>query len=293
MSARAVTTPELRRAAPRLLLGGVAVYGLLCLAGLLLTRVFTTGPLLRLDHRLSGWFFEHRTPTLDTWTHLGSALSDTLTAIAVTVLLVVGLWRWTGRRRASATVLLSIAGELFIFVLVTATVHRPRPTVPHLDPAPPTSSFPSGHTGAAVALYVGLAVILFTHTRDSTHRGAVLVLCVLLCTVPVVVGVSRLYRGMHYLSDVIAGALAGGLWMAVVMATVWLRPRGLPDDAAVVSVDPGPVRRPLLDERGHPLGPVGRERGGPPRAVLDLEAGRQVDVEPGAQRPLGVAHPDG
>jgi undecaprenyl-diphosphatase len=214
---------ELRHDVPRLLLGAVTVYGLLAATGLLLTRVFTTGPLLRADHSVSQWFFEHRTPALDTWTHLVSSSADTLSAIALTAVLVIGLRLWTGRWREPATVLISITGELFIFVLVTATVHRQRPTVPHLDPAPPTSSFPSGHTGASVALYVGLAVILLAVTRGSTHRAGVVALCVLLCAVPVVVGLSRIYRGMHYPSDVVAGALAGGLWTAVVVGTV-LRP---------------------------------------------------------------------
>jgi len=216
---------ELRHDLPRLLLGAVAVYGLLAVAGLLLTRVFTTGPLLRADHGVSQWFFEHRTPILDTWTHLGSSSADTLSAVTLTAVLVVGLRLWTGRWREPATVLISITGELFIFVLVTATVHRQRPTVPHLDPAPPTSSFPSGHTGASVALYVGLAAILLAVTRGSTHRAAVVALSVLLCALPVMVGLSRIYRGMHYPSDVVAGALAGGLWTAVVLGTVLRPPR--------------------------------------------------------------------
>jgi membrane-associated phospholipid phosphatase len=99
-------------------------------------------------------------------------------------------------------------------------VHRQRPTVPQLDPAPPTSSFPSGHTGASVALYVGLAVILLIVTRGSARRIWVMMVAALLCAVPVVVALSRIYRGMHFLTDVIAGALAGGLWMTVVVATL-------------------------------------------------------------------------
>lgn len=215
--------PELRHVLPRLLLGALTVYGLLAVVGLLLTRVFPQGPLLSIDRTVSEWFFGHRTPALDTWTHLGSSMADTVTAIGLTVALVIGLRAWTKRWRESVTVLLSITGELFVFVLVTATVHRPRPAVPHLDPAPPTSSFPSGHTGAAVALYVGLAAVLLTVTRGSARRAVRLLLPAVLALVPVVVGLSRIYRGMHYPTDVIAGALAGGLWTATVIAAV-LRP---------------------------------------------------------------------
>jgi undecaprenyl-diphosphatase len=211
---------EVRRSAPRLLAGAVLLYLLLAGTGLLLTRVFDHGPVTRNDQRVSRWFFEQRTPTLNTLSHIGSTLSDTRTAIAVTVVLVVALRLWRGRWRESVAIVLCIVGELTIFLGVTSTVHRSRPSVPHLDPAPPTSSFPSGHTGAAVALYVGLAVTLVLASRASSARPWLLVLATLACWVPVAVGLSRLYRGMHFLTDVLAGACAGGLWMAFVMWTV-------------------------------------------------------------------------
>ena len=209
-----------RHAVPRLLGGAVAVYAFLAGSGLLLTRAFPDGPLLRADRAVSQWWFEHRTPTLNQLSHLGSSLSDTVTAIAVTVALVLGLRLWLHRWRESVAILVSIVGELLIFVLVTATVHRQRPTVAHLDPAPPTSSFPSGHTGAAMALYVGLAVILVALARQSGRWALSIPVSVLLCAVPVAVALSRMYRGMHFLTDVLAGALAGGLWMAIVMVTL-------------------------------------------------------------------------
>jgi membrane-associated phospholipid phosphatase len=211
---------ELRRDVPRLLGGAVLVYLLLAGTGLLINRVLSRGAFGRWDRGVSRWFYEHRTDTLNSLTHIGSTLSDTKTAIAVTAVLVVGLRIWRGRWRESAVILLCIVGELTIFLGVTSTVHRKRPTVPHLDPAPPTSSFPSGHTGAAVALYVGLAVTLLIVTRDSAHRAAFVVAACLLCFVPVIVATSRVYRGMHFTTDVVAGALAGGLWMVMVVRTL-------------------------------------------------------------------------
>jgi membrane-associated phospholipid phosphatase len=223
-SSRSPVRSELRRDAPRLLGGAVLVYLLLAGTGLLVNGVLSHGAFGRSDRGVSRWFYEHRTSTLNTLTHFGSTLSDTKTAIAVTAVLVVVLRIWRGRWRESAVILLCIVGELTIFLGVTSTVHRKRPTVPHLDPAPPTSSFPSGHTGAAVALYVGLAVTLLIVTRDSSHRGAFVLAAVLLCVVPVIVATSRVYRGMHFASDVVAGALAGGLWMLIVVGTVLRAP---------------------------------------------------------------------
>jgi membrane-associated phospholipid phosphatase len=86
----------------------------------------------------------------------------------------------------------------------------------------PTSSFPSGHTAAAVALYGCIAILVFwIYSRRPATRVAVVVLC----CIPVV-GMSRLYRGMHYPSDVLAGALTGGLWLPLVITT--LLPRQVP-----------------------------------------------------------------
>jgi undecaprenyl-diphosphatase len=220
LTGRSPAGVELRRDAPRLLGGAVLVYGLLAAAGLLVNRVLSHGAFGRWDLGVSRWFSEHRTPALNSLTRYGSLMSDTKTAIAVTAVLVVGLRIWLGRWRESAVILLCIVGELTIFLAVTSTVHRTRPTVPHLDRAPPTSSFPSGHTGAAVALYVGLAVILLAVTRDSARRKAFVIAAALLCGVPVIVATSRVYRGMHYATDVTAGALAGGLWMVIVVRTL-------------------------------------------------------------------------
>jgi undecaprenyl-diphosphatase len=220
---RAAIRSELRRDVPRLLGGAVLVYLFLAGTGLLVNRVLSHGAFGRWDRGVSRWFYEQRTDTLNTLTHYGSMLSDTPTAIAVTAVLVVGLRIWRGRWRESVVILLCIVGELTIFLGVTSTVHRKRPTVPHLDPAPPTSSFPSGHTGAAVALYIGLAVTLLIVTRDSTHRAGFVVAAALLCVVPLIVATSRVYRGMHFATDVVAGALAGGLWMVIVVRTLLRR----------------------------------------------------------------------
>ena len=94
--------------------------------------------------------------------------------------------------------------EFGLFILTTMIVNRHRPTVPQLDGAPPTSSFPSGHTAAALTLYVGLAIVVSTLVRTTLARLLVWLVAVLL---PVAVGISRLYRGMHFPTDVAASVL--------------------------------------------------------------------------------------
>ncbi|MFN8147102.1 MAG: phosphatase PAP2 family protein [Candidatus Nanopelagicales bacterium] len=183
------------------------------------------------ENGVNDWFVSVRTPTLDTVTHVGSYLAETVTCIALLVVaMAVCRWR-TGRWFEAWVVAAAIVGELWVFLVVTFLVDRARPDVPHLDAAPPTSSFPSGHTGAAVALYGCIAVLLW---RTSSSRGpwlrAAIAVC---CVVPVVVAVSRVYRGMHHVSDVVFGAIGGGVWLLIVVTVLlWSRaPARTSDDA--------------------------------------------------------------
>lgn len=177
---------------------------------------------LRWENGANAWFVQVRTPTLDLLTHVGSYLAETVTCIAL-LAVAMGVARWRlGRWYESWVLLAAIVGELWVFLAVTALVDRPRPDVPHLDAAPPTSSFPSGHTGAAVALYGCIAVIVWRTSQREALPRIVVALC---CVVPVVVAVSRVYRGMHHVSDVVFGAIGGGVWLMVVLLVLLPSPR--------------------------------------------------------------------
>ncbi len=200
------------------LAGGAAVlYGVISLIGLFLTHVVTTGWVHSIDRGVDVWFAQHRTGTWNDVTAVGTELAQTETAIAVTVVMMLVL-RWRlGRWYESWVIATAMVGELLVFLAVTATVHRPRPQVARLDAAPPTSSFPSGHTAAALALYGSIAIlVLWVYGRRRAPQiAAGLLLCI-----PVVVGLCRLYRGMHYPTDVLSGALTGGLWLLLVITTL-------------------------------------------------------------------------
>jgi undecaprenyl-diphosphatase len=171
---------------------------------------------------VDAWFATHRTPLLNDLSAVGSGLADTMTCITVAGVAATVFALWLGRWREPIVLILAITGELLLFVLVTAAVHRMRPGVVHLDPAPPTSSFPSGHTGAAVALYGCITVIVL---REVTQRLVTVALAAVLCAIPIAVALSRLYRGMHFPTDVLAGAAAGGAWLTLVVVLLLAPPR--------------------------------------------------------------------
>lgn len=213
---------------------GVAMFGATVTAGLLITNVLVATPAGDADVRVSRWFEGIRTPRWNELTDLGSAFSDTSTVLVVLAVLVPVLLLATRRWEAPLLVTGAVALETIVFVAAGAVVGRERPPVEQLDTSPPTASFPSGHTGAAVALYIALLVLVRWWTRRRDLRiGAT----VLLTAVPVVVALSRVYRGMHFVTDVMFGAIVGLVSVAV-FASV-LRPGGGPDEQAPGEDAPG------------------------------------------------------
>ena len=187
--------------------------------GWLLAKVFSADAVGQGDADVSRWVAGERSPGLNDVTAVTTQIGGTLTITILAVLSVaVAAFVWR-RWREPMLVAVAVAGEVAIFLVVTMLVDRKRPPVPHLDEAPPTSSFPSGHTAATIALWGALAVLASERARSALVRGLFLTLAVLL---PLLVASSRMYRGMHYLSDVLGGALLGGLWLVAAVRGIRL-----------------------------------------------------------------------
>jgi membrane-associated phospholipid phosphatase len=169
----------------------------------------------------------HRTSVLNHVTLFFSWTGATVSIIGVCLVVVALLW-WRTRRWWFAVVpLIAITLQALVFFFTTLLIDRKRPDVVKLDDSPPTSSYPSGHTGAATGLYVTLA-FLALRIRRPALRAVTVTVCLL---VPFLVASARLYRGMHHLSDV-SVAIVNGL-IAALLAWGWLRrsPSGQADEA--------------------------------------------------------------
>ncbi|HEY7629008.1 MAG TPA: phosphatase PAP2 family protein [Ilumatobacteraceae bacterium] len=185
--------------------------------GWLLTHPLADSRIVHADQSISEWFVSRRTPTLNSLTYIGSMMSDTFVKIIVTALVALAmLFAWK-RWLEPLVVGVPLALEALCFITVTTLVGRHRPDVPRLEGSPIGSSYPSGHVAAAVA-YSAIVVVIFWHTRKHWIRALAVTIAAL---IPLCVGVSRIYRGMHFFSDVVAGALLGGA--CVLASTVVLR----------------------------------------------------------------------
>jgi undecaprenyl-diphosphatase len=158
------------RSAGLLLAVGVTLLGMLLGIGWLLTRVEPGTSVGAADIGVLQWLVAHRVPSVDAVSLYVVGLAST------TVVLVAGAVAGVTLilRRMWPLVLLVVAlvGELVLFLNAAILVGRPRPAVPHLDAAlPPTSSFPSGHTAAAICLYGGVTSIVLRVVRAWWRAG--------------------------------------------------------------------------------------------------------------------------
>jgi undecaprenyl-diphosphatase len=109
-------------------------------------------------------------------------------------------------------VAITVPGGTLLNAMMKLAFHRTRPQFDDAVVALTTYSFPSGHTAGATMFYGILAAYLVTHVRQWRWR-VLIVLCAFLTVV--LVALSRLYLGAHFLTDVLAGFAEGIAWLAL------------------------------------------------------------------------------
>jgi undecaprenyl-diphosphatase len=144
----------------------------------------------------------------------GISLLGSVAVIApLFVIAFVGFYT-AGRRRAAITLAVVMAGAVVLENGLKYALHRARPE-PFFGVAPETYSFPSGHALFSACFYGTLAWILAAGTQNRSARAAIWTVSLVLIAA---IGLSRLYLGVHYPTDVIAGYLVTAFWVTGLLA---------------------------------------------------------------------------
>ncbi|MDF3073222.1 MAG: superfamily [Alphaproteobacteria bacterium] len=167
-----------------------------------------------------------RNPLGPPWLEEAALEITALGSFAVLGLIIVAALAWLLLlRKAGAAVLVgvSVMGGVLISSLLKTGFGRARPDlVPHID-AVNTLSFPSGHAMSAAVVYLTLAALL---ARAQEHRRLKFYLIGVAVTLTVLIGLSRVYLGVHWPSDVLAGWCVGSAWALMCWAVaLWLARR--------------------------------------------------------------------
>jgi undecaprenyl-diphosphatase len=151
---------------------------------------------------------------------------DGLMLAVIAALIAFLFFRW---RRATLWLVITLVGALVLDLSLKFAFHRTRPT-PFFGALPRTYSFPSGHALFSFCFYGVLAGLWAGRTRSALVRTLIWITAGLLV---IGIGLSRIYLGVHYPSDVIAGYLAATVWVSTLITLDRLRVRRAKNRAAV------------------------------------------------------------
>jgi undecaprenyl-diphosphatase len=190
---------------------------MLVCSGLLALAVTHSAVVNQLDAGLLG-DVRNGAPVADRWILALTSLGDTHVVLVVTAVAAAVLLGARYVRMALALVL-SIAATEVAVAIIKGIVTRPRPPAAEAVTSAAGFSFPSGHAAATTAI-AAVLVFYFARSRSWSRRLLVAVAGLLL---PALIGVSRVYLGVHYPTDVIAGWLIGAT-IAVASLLLVFRP---------------------------------------------------------------------
>lgn len=147
------------------------------------------------------------TSAMQVFSFLGSG-----TFLVVLSLLTIVIFLYIHRPRAADLMGITMAGAVALDLVLKHAFHRGRP-VPFFGTAPSSYSFPSGHAFASLCFYGVLAGILSAHAPTPRARLFIWTCAALLVGL---IGVSRIYLGVHYPSDVVGGYCAALVWVGAI-----------------------------------------------------------------------------
>lgn len=182
--------------------------------GVIVQDVIAGDDAARLDRPVLDWLVANRQPWLTTVAQVTTALGSSAFLIPL-VVIVGGLW-WKRRHTPRALLLLGAAylGADLLFRIIKAATGRARPPTDLAVGHFAGLAFPSGHATQAAAVWGMLAALVATLLPLWRYKAALWATAILIAAA---VGVTRLYLGAHWLTDVLGGWALGALWLGAVL----------------------------------------------------------------------------
>nr|WP_312875741.1 phosphatase PAP2 family protein [Paenibacillus planticolens] len=138
--------------------------------------------------------------------------------VVITLIIIFFLYKVLHHRRELILFVWVVIGSALLNETLKLIFHRARPMIHRIVDAN-GFSFPSGHSMAAFSLYGVVAFLLWRHIATPLGRGILILVSIAMI---LTIGISRIYLGVHYPSDVIGGFLASGSWLAI---SIWFYQR--------------------------------------------------------------------
>jgi undecaprenyl-diphosphatase len=194
-----------------LLLGALLIAGTALFAFGWLAEEMLEGDTQRFDEFMRDSVHRHAAPGL-TWIMQGFSFIGSAAVVTALCILAIAVSLYFRQARTAALLAMTMVGMAVLEVALKLAFHRPRP-VAFFGPTPTTFSFPSGHAMGSVCFYGVLAAVLAARAGGRIAKWCIWTGAVLLIAM---IGFSRVYLGVHYPSDVIAGYCAGAVWVGAV-----------------------------------------------------------------------------
>ena len=176
----------------------------------------TSGSTQAFDDAVLRWIGAHKPASLEPVileiTFLGTG------TVVMMIVAVAALFLWLSRHRYSAALLtIATLGGILLNNLLKAGFGRPRPQIFDWGSHAISSSFPSGHAMSAAVVYSTVAYLAARLQKKHWHRVVTMLAAVIII---LMIAATRLYLGVHYPSDVLAGIIIGLAWAGFCMATL-------------------------------------------------------------------------
>ncbi|MFD5180853.1 phosphatase PAP2 family protein [Nocardia sp. NPDC058379] len=204
------------------------------LLAVLTWQVNNDAGIIRIDPRVLEWMIAHRGEPLTSIARVITDLGDTQ-SMTILAAVTVAWFAWRREWATAALVAVTSVGAGVLVVVIKQLVGRHRPPEVTRLVAEPSLSYPSGHTLGTTVVVGIVAITVIPTVRRRWVRWVATVVAVLF---PIAVGLSRIYLGVHWCTDVLAGWLFGLAWLVLCVTVFCLLHRSPADQPTVTTAVP-------------------------------------------------------